>query len=176
MCFPHKDHRVNMLHSLAIIAVCFGICCAIGNQPTQWACVLLGICALFCTNKCCFMFLCISFGVSALACFALVGAQSAVMFVPEWDLRGALKDMEVDDSMLDITDTNNTFMHYLGFALLIVGCGNGCFQFMLAYYSWEVYHYQGPVEDLRYGPGHDGRGHVVGVHDAEQQPMVSQRY
>eukprot|EP00747_Dinoflagellata_sp_TGD_P184056 gnl/TRDRNA2_/TRDRNA2_39380_c0_seq1.p1 gnl/TRDRNA2_/TRDRNA2_39380_c0~~gnl/TRDRNA2_/TRDRNA2_39380_c0_seq1.p1 ORF type:complete len:200 (-),score=28.45 gnl/TRDRNA2_/TRDRNA2_39380_c0_seq1:89-616(-) len=173
MCFPHKDHRMNMLHSLSLVSLICGILVGILAQWTAWIGVVLAILGLACTNKCCFMFLCMTYGISALCCFFMVGAQTAVTYFPDSDLRGVLKDLNTTDHMMDLTGTDMEFMHWLMLAALVVGCTNGCFQFMLAYYSWEVYHYQGPVDDLRYGPGHDGRGNVYGIHDAEHQPMVS---
>eukprot|EP00747_Dinoflagellata_sp_TGD_P182353 gnl/TRDRNA2_/TRDRNA2_36578_c0_seq1.p1 gnl/TRDRNA2_/TRDRNA2_36578_c0~~gnl/TRDRNA2_/TRDRNA2_36578_c0_seq1.p1 ORF type:complete len:206 (+),score=19.18 gnl/TRDRNA2_/TRDRNA2_36578_c0_seq1:85-618(+) len=177
MCFPHKDHRLNMLHSAALVTLLAGLFAGLMGQYPAFGAVIFAVVALVCTNKTWFMCLCICYGFSALAGLFFVGLQSAVMFVPEADFRGVMKDQNYTDSLLEIEGPDAPeIMKFVGYFALIAGCMNSFCQLGLAYYSWEVYHYNGHIEDLLHGPGMDGRGHVAGVHEPEHAPMVSHHY
>jgi len=101
----------------------------------------------------------------------LVGIMLAVaMFSPGDAQRGLIADMK-KQMQAEGVKGGGTSGHVFGFILLLTCFFNFIISAKVAYFAYQVYHYPGDVEDLRHGPGLDGKGHVVGE-NCDDQPFA----
>lgn len=190
MCFPKKDHRLNMLHSLIAFFLVLSILSLLGGNFYAVILVCVYVLALFTNDKNCFLCISCCSCLSAFNILTIAVLFALVIFLPHDMKRGILDDYSSylthaglkgetvenpDTGEQTVTHANTTFHVIAGLTLLFlfVEVGLSC---AIAYYSNQVYHYPGDVEDLRYGPGVDGAGLVVGVHDDEARYANKSRY
>mmetsp|Transcript_2266 Transcript_2266/g.3906 ORF Transcript_2266/g.3906 Transcript_2266/m.3906 type:complete len:190 (+) Transcript_2266:94-663(+) len=180
MCFPSKDHRMNMLHSLLLLSLILSILTLAGGNVGAIFGVCLWIFLLFTDNKCCYLCMSVWGCVCGCSTFLVAVLFGLACFLPHEYKRGILDDESEYLSKLGIkgetltfpngtitTTHSSTVMHFVGITILLILCCHTGVQCGIGYYSNQVYHYPGDVEDLRHGPGVDGQGLVVGVHEEE---------
>merc|ERR1719482_525984 len=173
MCFPAKDHRLNMLHTLCVFSI---ISLTSGLFAQRWENlfgIAVDVATLMSTNKCCYLSVALMNGCSALILMLFTVFLACSLFMPDAQQRGIIKDVSTQLAAQGLKDTDSGG-HVEGLMVLFQAFSGFITCAGAAYYAYQVYHYPGEVEDLKRGPGKDGKGHVVGQNcDEDEMEMLS---